>query len=113
LFKILRKLKADSFDRQVTYKHTVVDTDDILAALVKNQREVMMLYNKRAKYVVMGPRQLSKLAIQSPELMQMTRFRFNTQIGLNRQILPMGLEVVIVPWIDGFFVMPELNDERY
>lgn len=107
LFKVLRKLKADSFDTAVTYKTVEVDTDKILSALMENQRDIELLYHKRAKYVVMGPSDFSRFSGEL-EAHQFMRFNFNARIGLGRAITPMGLECVVVPWVEGFFVLPDL-----
>jgi hypothetical protein len=92
----------------VTYKTTEIDTSKILEALMKNTRDVQMLYYKRAKYVVMGIEAFAQMS-NEPHVHEMMRFNFNTRIGINRQFTALGLEVIVVPWIEGFFVLPELT----
>lgn len=111
LFKLLSKLGANSLDRSVAYKTTEIDTSSILTALMESQRDVTMLYNKRARYVIMGPRDFARFS-NEPEIRDMLRFHFTSQIGYNNTRAILGMEVVIVPWIDGFFVLPDLEDVR-
>lgn len=111
LFKLLRKLGANSLNTSVSYKTVEIDTKSILNALMENQRDVMTLYNKRARYIVMGPRDYARFT-NDPECRDLLYFGFSVPIGMGNRRTIMGMEVVIVPWIEGFFVMPDLQDER-
>jgi hypothetical protein len=111
LFWILRKLKANALETSITYKTIEIDTTKIIDALMRNRVDVERLYNKRAKYVVMGPEAFREFN-NAAEVRYFMAFNFNTQIGMNRQITIMGMECIIVPRIEGFFVLPDLNEER-
>lgn len=111
LFKLLAKLGANSLEKSVTYKTVEIDTTRILEALFENQRNVMELYNKRARYVVIGRKDFTRFC-SDPEYRDPLYFNFSAPIGINNQRTILGLEVVVVPWIDGFFVLPDLNEER-
>lgn len=111
LFKLLGKLGANSLNESVTYTKVEIDTSRILDALLENQRDVMMLYNKSARYVVMGPKDFARFC-GDPEYRDPLYFNFSAPIGMNGKRSILGLEVVIVPWIEGFFVLPDLAEER-
>lgn len=111
LFKALRWLKADSYDTHIEYKTVEIDPPSIIDALMLNRVDVERLYNRRAKYVVMGPSDFHRFCT-APEIKDMLAFSFTVPIGMNGERTILGLEVVIVPWIEGFFVLPDLNEER-
>lgn len=111
IFQVLRWLRANSLQTSVSYETVEIDTSNILNALMENQRDVEMLYNRRARYVVMGPRDLARLCDQ-PEIRELMRFNFTSLIGINSRRTVLGLEVVVVPWVEGFFVLPDLEQER-
>lgn len=111
LFKLLRWLKADSYDTSVTYTTVKIDPPNILDALMRNRVDVERLYNKRARYVVMGASDFQRFST-APEINDMLRFNFMAPFGMNGQRTILGLDVVIVPWIEGFFVMPDLEGEQ-
>lgn len=113
LFAILRRLGANSFVQSVTYTTTEIDTGKILDAVMRNQADAERLYFKRAKYVVMGPREFAQFSSTSgkdlyPQFMQ---FSFDARLGYGQTVTVFGLECVVVPWIEGFFVMPDLQTQ--
>lgn len=110
LFWTLNKLKAYSYDTKVTYTTTEIDTSKILDALMQNQCNAEMLYHKRAKYVVMGPSEFSRFSGEMRDHAPFMQFNFDARVGFGRSMTTLGLECVVVPWIEGFFVMPELNN---
>lgn len=109
LFKILGKLKAYSYDQRVTYSTTEIDTTKILDAIMRNQHDVAMLMRGRAKYVVMGIDEFAEVS-NDPAVRDFMRFNFNANVsdGYYHQTM-LGLECVVVPWIKGFFVLPDLE----
>lgn len=111
LFKVLRWLKANSYNTTVTYQTIEIDTQDIFTALMKNRYDVEALYNKRARYVIMGPNDFMRFT-KGAEAHDMMRIHFSAALGTKMKPNILGLEVVIVPWIDGFFVLPDLEQER-
>lgn len=111
LFKVLRWLKADSYDTTVEYTTVEIDQTSIIDALMRNRIDLERLYNKRARYVVMGPDDFRRFCT-APEINNMMMVNFTAPVGMNGKRTILGLEVVIVPWIDGFFVLPDLNEER-
>lgn len=104
LFKVLRWLKADSYDTAIEYTTVQIDPSSIIDALMRNRVDVERLYNKRARYVVMGPGEFHRFCT-GPETNSVMRLN----IGIHGKRTMLGLEVVIVPWIEGFFVLPDLD----
>jgi hypothetical protein len=111
-FWLLDKLSARACDESITYSTVHVDGNDIIQAVMRNRADIERLYNKRAKYLVIGAEDLARL-LNEPSIRQMMRFRFPVQIGgFDGRCGILGLEVVVVPWLSGFFVMPDLEKEE-
>lgn len=108
LFKILDRLRAYSYDTQVTYSTVEVDTSKIVEALMQHQSDVHMLMERRAKYLVIGVDAFAELS-NDPMIRNYMRFDFQTKIGYNNRYQMLGLECIVVPWIQGFFILPDLE----
>jgi hypothetical protein len=51
--------------------------------------------------------------METPEIREALYFTFSSPIGINGKRTILGLEVVALPWIEGFFVLPDLQDEKW
>jgi|ERR1051326_457519 hypothetical protein len=112
LFAILRRLRADSYDTKVNYTTVEVDTGKILDAVMQNACDAESLYFQRAKYIVMGPSDFARFTSEGPKsglYADFMQFSFDARLGYGRTVTVFGLECVVVPWIEGFFVMPDLQ----
>ena len=110
VFWFARKLKTEAWEDRVKYRTIVVDTKDITEAICRNAAQAELIWQQRAKYVVMGPRAFSQLTEQGHSAGQFLRFPIRLQMGKGQIFRPLDLEIIVVPWIEGFFVMPELKD---
>lgn len=111
IFKVLGWLNANARDEKITYSTVEIDTGKILDAVIQNAGDAENLYFKRAKYIVMGPRDFARFASEAPKsgYPQFMQFSFDAPLGYGRTVTVFGFECVVVPWIEGFFVMPELQ----
>lgn len=112
LFAILKKLHAEAYEDRIKYSRVAVDTKDIAESICRNARDAELIWNQRAKYVVMGPCAFSQLAREGNSGNQFLDFPITVQMGNGRIFRPLGLRIVVVPWIDGVFVMPELENPK-
>ena len=116
LQRLLFKGTCETPSQRAQYNHQLRNRRDRHLANPQrpdgNQRDVANLYNKRARYVVMGTRDLARL-METPEIREALYFTFSSPIGINGKRTILGLEVVALPWIEGFFVLPDLQDEKW
>jgi hypothetical protein len=109
LFKLLRWMKADSFDKVIKYNTRTIDTSKIVEAIRFNKYDIERLYYKKARYVIMGYDAFTAL---DGEMREFLRFEAPIRMGMGNRSEIMGLEIIVVPWIEGFFVLPDLEKER-
>jgi hypothetical protein len=113
-FWVLRKLKAFARFGATEIRRTELDLDKLVEAVMRNRADVMLLYNKQAKYLVVGMDRWYELtgAGDRNYLTFEVPHSFHARIGYDNKPLPQlfaGLKVIVVPWIDGMFVLPELE----
>jgi hypothetical protein len=112
-FWLLEKIGAYHFDDKVSIKQFTIDFDDIVEAVVKQEQLVYQISRERPRYLVLGHAQYRKL-MGATESMMMFQARFPE--NFNARIYPkeyqgmfQGMELLLIPWIDGMFVLPELK----
>jgi hypothetical protein len=115
-FWLLKLLGAHAKFAQEHIKRVDIDLNKLVDALMRNRADVEMLYHKRAKYLVVGADKFEDLVtspeVQASYMMFEVPLHFNARAGYNGRPMPQmfaGLQVVVVPWIDGMFVLPELD----
>lgn len=96
--------KAD-YERTVKYETTTLDLREIVSGVMEHQHNLMALNSGRAKYLIVGRDQYRGMMM--------------SQEARNLGLFPMpiggtppsfaGLEVVVVPYIDGAFILPDLD----
>ena len=112
LFAILRRLKAEQFDEYVTYDRVLIDTDKVVDIVRRNRANVMeLLGSDKAKFVVMGSHQFDEAihSTTSSGIHGPTQFAFDAKLDIADRWRMYGLQVIVVPWIDGCFVLPDLK----
>lgn len=113
-FWVLKKLGAFASFSEEHIQRVDIDLDKLVEAVMRNRADVEMLYRKRAKYLVVGADKFYELSVSvQPHYMTFTvPHQFNARVGYNNRPMPQmfaGLQVIVVPWIDGMFVLPELE----
>lgn len=123
-FWTLRKIGAQAveFDSQIT--RLDIQYKSFMERIGKQQAELMTRYALEGKYLLMGAQDYSELMSDSTYLNHMIHFSIPDAIYRNedsmdrRTMIPetktiiMNLNVVIVPWMKGMMVMPELPPVR-
>lgn len=105
LRSILLKVRdwLDTFDRPdptYTPRRYMVDLSDVVREAERMWEVVRRYTNKRPAYLVVGETQFYEFMSLS-EKQQMGQFiNYETALGFN---------LVVVPWIDGAFLLPELD----
>jgi hypothetical protein len=113
-FRVLDKLQAHAEFQEIKIMRTRLDLDKLVDALMRNKIDVERIYNKRAKYLVIGGDKWLALTNDTAHNLQMftVPYDFNARVGFNSTPTPKmfaGLKVIVVPWVDGLFVLPELE----
>lgn len=117
------------FDKVVKYKTQQIDLSDIKKAIAENKTNLLLMSQKRAKYVIVGRKQFEELHTQSAnEIYQIQhlgthRFEWYQPNPYSERYyggmaqpplkMSMDLQVIYVPYIDGCFVMPDFQDLNY
>lgn len=113
-FKALRWLRASALLQEGEVRRVRLDLDDLVKAIMINQSDVEYIYHKRAKFLIVGHDKFKELA--KCEEFDYHFFdipsNYRANVGYDREPMPYlfrGLRVVVVPWIDGMFVLPDLE----
>lgn len=115
LFWILRHLKAQFAVREDTYSRTEIDSRKVIDLLVEHCKNIQSLLGDHPtpKYAVMGNRQFRE-CIDSARTGAPAKhpFQFHVSFPGRGGMRVFGLEVIVVPWIDGCFILPDLDQLR-
>lgn len=63
----------------------------------------------KAKYLIVGRKAYFELTLKLKQQVDFNHFNFNIQSNRYGDLSPFGLVVVVVPWVDGWFILPELE----
>lgn len=117
--RILKRLGAvlpfEMPERSLEFTPFMIDLHDVTRKLTEHIYNIEAVYNRRARLIVVGTRQLAALEGEC-----ITPFSFSfpssfrSNVYMNRGSEPtriefQGIEVVCVPWLDGVLVIPETN----
>lgn len=116
-FWVLRKLGCQIQDTSIIHTRTQVDLDDLFQDVMDNTWMMNMIYNKEAKYIIVGKDYYVKYV--HPVLMHDQGYMqfqvpptYEAKVkrnGVRMKGIYMGLNVIMVPWIDGMFCLPEID----
>lgn len=88
------------------YRTVRVEGASLLEKVRLNQHDLRMLWDQDGKYLIVGRKAAYDLLHECDDFMH---FQVDVKLGLNRKTRVLGLEVVVVPWIEGLFVLPDLT----
>lgn len=106
-FYVLRKLRAYYADTKINFDRIAIDEEKFIDNVFKQQHELVRAFGKTPKRILMGAADYRKLMgeLHSPD----HHFAFNSGYYVNdyrgRETF-IGLEVEVVPWMEGVIVMP-------
>lgn len=109
IFWVLRKIKCHAWDKIVNVEHHVLKTDSLMEGVYAQRKELLSNYHYAGFCLLMGHRQFQELANDPRSLGRIT---ISTTGGYYHEGLPQQMRIFIVPWMDGYLVVPrELKNE--
>lgn len=103
------------YERTVSYQVAELDMRGAIDEMAKHAANMEMIQSNRAKYLIVGRDQMKRLDMQDWAIRNLgTRqipFGVAYGDGTERRYL-YGLEIILVPYIDGCFVLPDLEKNR-
>lgn len=106
-FWVLGKLKCFSTIYEPKISAVTISHRTFTANLLAQYGEIMERCRYNPKCVYMGVNQFNLLAEQSAELNTDMNAVVRLEVGSNGQKYILGLDIHIVPWLDGVFIAPE------
>ncbi len=101
---VLRWSRAEIERTEKVRTFTVAKGDTLIDRMHLSQRDMMMLYDRRAAFVFVGPDVLTEL---TREMQSMSFGSLGARVHGPDGIRVLGTEVVYVPWLEGVLLVPE------
>jgi hypothetical protein len=89
-------------------KTVEIDQRDIQTIIGQSQRAMRLLWNKQATTLIIGPEEFVRFKRELP--LEMFSFNAEWPLGNSGQFKMAGLRVVVVPWLSGWTLLPDLNE---
>ena len=89
-------------------KKVEIDTIGLIDAILNQKRWLVSQFDLKSKYLIMGEEDFALLR-KDKEIGEHLRFEMDVRFGTPEGVIMLGLKVVVVPWIKGMFVMPEIR----
>lgn len=109
---ILERIGSHYYQQIADYGRVEVNFDDIVGAVLKLEQSQYYLTGDRARYIIMGYDKYRELMQSSPVNMIQFQFPEDFRARVNppeyRGVFA-GMKIVVVPWIDGLFLLPEIK----
>lgn len=96
--------KYDDRVRQAEVVTYTIEEDKLYDLVVKAWEEAKFTWHARIRFLLIGAKQWRELTGDLP----VAWGAFTLEKGVPRQFL--GLEVIVVPWMDGVVVLPEVSE---
>lgn len=87
-----------------------IDTEKVLDAVRLSEREMYQVYSREARYLVIG-RDLASRLFGEMNARQYFTTPLSGCMGFDGQTTVFGLTLVVMPWIKGFCLLPELKEQ--
>jgi hypothetical protein len=105
-FWILAKLDCYHTEQSIQHKRIEINNYTFGPALLRQYEEFGRFVSERPSKIYMGPDQLDEL-IGSTDFHNILRFTVPMIYGSRGHAEVLGMEVVVVPWLNGFFIPPD------
>jgi len=109
-FWLLGKLEAYRQEESIAFTRHAIEPKKFLDALFNQRLELDAVYNLRAHTLLIGAQDYEELMC-SKEIYQMLSFNASTEVRWGRygrgEI--MGLKIVVIPWMKGTLLVPNLE----
>jgi len=89
-------------------KKVEIDTIGLINNICKQKQWLVSQFDLKSKYLIMGDEDFA-LMWNNKELGEFFRFNMGVAYSDYEGVTILGLKVVVVPWIKGMFVMPEIQ----
>lgn len=99
-FWILDKLKCHALLQEDFAERIVIDPPKIMDKIMMQTKEIYDHGRFDQKEVFIGPEQLKNLRMDCQNFMT-----FTAPVGINAQV--MGMDITVVPWMEGVLVVPK------
>lgn len=101
-----------TLERPLTYAE--LSLDDLFKSVCESQWNIRLIWNREAKYVVVGREMLDRLRIEPDFARFSVPPSYRHLLGVDGQQCPLrfcGLIIVLCPWVSGLFLLPNLEKE--
>lgn len=105
LLYFVKRLAPSIGKRTVMMKSVTIDQKKVFDLLFEHRTNIEYMWNKKPKYLICG-------RDKSLELFQEANTYLNihieTKLSWENETEIMGCQLIVVPWIDGLFFLPDL-----
>lgn len=106
-FWVLKKLHCEHYEIQCTINTIEVNFDDIVRQVLNTASAIDIVYHHRPKHLLLGHDKMQELGCEANSLMHFS-FPPNYQAPVSPPVKFAGMEIVLVPWMEGLMLVPEL-----
>jgi hypothetical protein len=122
-YKILKKFGKPYEIEVIKYSRYTLSVPSLIKAIEQSSNNLQMLMSRRAKYLIIGEDMYYKLTQEKRReenisgypifgvnmIQPSSQSPFETNYDYRKREMLFGLTVVVVPWVDGLFVLPDLD----
>lgn len=116
-FWILKKLECQIKDTEIKYTRTAINLDSLFDAVLENKVMMRMIYNREAKYLIVGndyyEKFMKEIAKSENDFIYFNvPYEYKSKVfynGVREEGIFRGLKVIFVPYLEGIFCLPDLN----
>ena len=112
LFWILRKIGCYAQVQEISLESVRFDKKDFVERLHEMRRGILNLYREEGKYLLIGGEACHELT----GYLASSKFSFSCQANFykdNGRMEVVGLNIVVIPWMEGMLVVPDLGRESF
>lgn len=109
LSRIANVEQYNQVHKRIEVERVQIDYREIEKMLFEHMDSIRCIYNKECRMIVMGYKQMKRLGNEAHVPLTL-RFPYDydsNSIYNNKLLNFAGIEVKVVPWIDGIFAIPE------
>lgn len=118
-FGLLKKLGCQIKDTKIIHERTEINLDSLFDAVTENRVMMRIIYNRETKYLIVGKDIYEKFITDVfNSINDIIAFHVPNEYSAKVQIdgvrhvgIFRGLKVILVPYLDGIFCLPDLELE--
>lgn len=101
-FSVLAKIGCSAMDETVRVERHVIDGDDFMGCLLKQNSTLHEFLGDRPTRLLMGAEDYAE--VMNEKHPANVEFRFQSRYGKDGQLY--GMSIIVIPWMRGLLVMP-------